>query len=390
MKTKFVLTIFLLIVLVSGFGWATGVAFADTPCDSAYVTQAGDVITVQSNGVDDTENMQCAFDAAVAAGPGVDVRLGAGTYHTAQIVVNNFHGNFYGAGSRYTTITNMPNLYVTPVDFYFNPPSAANPWPSLFAFVEGDFVVSDLAIHISGDDGTTGWTIFGIDPPITELAHGIVILGTYADARFEDLLVAGEPTDNSLLGYNVINGILYEGFIGETPPPISGTFKVVGSTFRNVGSGTPIVNLYQAKVVINNNTFEDVVFGMDGGDFVYSSLEFSHNKVKAYIGMDIYNIYALEDVGSTFLIKNNRFQGALGPILEQTFGDGNECLFLGNNVQRVTEIGILLGSEISGCRVVGGNNKTNVLDLGTGNVLVGVNNMGTGVGPAIRTLLKMK
>jgi len=142
--------------------------------------------------------------------------------------------------------------------------------------------------------------------------------------------------------------------------------------------------------VINNNTFEDVFLGMDGGDFVYSSLEFSHNKVKAYIGVDIYNIFTLEDVESTFLIKNNVFQGTLGPILEQSFGDGNECLFLGNNIQRVTDIGILLGSEISGCTVVGGSNKTNVLDLGADNVLVGVNNMGTGVGPEIRTLLKMK
>jgi hypothetical protein len=390
MKTKFVLTIFLVIVLVSSFSWATSVAYADPSCDSTYVAQSGDVITVQPNGVDDTENVQCAFDVAVAAGPGVDVQLGEGTYHTAQIVVNGFQGNFRGAGSNHTTVTNLPNLYVTPENFYFSPPSAVNPWPSLFAFVEGDFVVSDLAIQINGDDGTTGWTIFGIDPPITELAHGIAILGPYADAKFEDLLVEGEPANNALLGYNLINGIFYEGFIGETPPPISGLFTVVDSTFRRVGSGTPISNLYQANVVINNNTFEDVFLGMDGGDFVHSSLEFSYNKVNAYIGMDIYNIFALEDVESSFLIKNNGFQGTLGPILEQTFGEGNDCLFLGNNVQKVTDIGILLGQDIYGCTVVGGSNKTNVLDLGTENTLVGVNNMGTGVGPEIQTLLKMR
>jgi len=390
MKTKLVLTIFLLIVLVSGFGWATDVAFADTPCDSAYVTQLGNEITVQPNDVDDTENIQCAFDAAVAAGPGLDVQLVKGTYRMAQIVVNDFYGNFYGAGSKYTTVTNLPNLYVTPENFYFNPPSAANPWPSLFVFVQGDFVVSDLAIHISGDDGTTGWTIFGIDPPITELAHGIAILGPYADAKFEDLLVEGEPANNALLGYNLINGIFYEGFIGEVPLPISGNFKVVDSAFRSVGSGTPISNLYQANVVINNNIFQDVFLGMDGGDLVNSSLEFSHNKVNAYIGVDIYNIFAIEDVESTFLIKNNVFQGTLGPILEQTFGEGNDCLFLGNNVQKVTDIGILLGQDIYGCIVVGGSNKTNVLDLGTENTLVGVNNMGVGVGPEIQTLLKMR
>ena len=389
MKTKLLLTIFLVAALVSGLALATGVAFADTPCDSAYVTQSENVITVSSTGVDDTENLQCAFDVAVAGGPGVDVQLSSGTFHTAQIVVNDFHGQFYGAGSKYTTVINLPNLYVTPVDMYLNPPSADNPWPSLFAFIGGDFVVSDLGIHISGDNGTTGWTIFGIDPPITELAHGVAVLGLHANSRFERILVEGESADNSLLGYNLINGIFYEGFIGEVSPPISGKFYVADSTFRQIGSGTPIYNLYQAEVVVSRNTFDDVFLGMDGGDLVNSSLEFSHNMVNGFIGLDIYNLDLVEDVGSAILVKNNRFRGVIGPILEQTFGDGNDCLLQGNNVQNVSDIGILLGEGIHGCTVVGGSSKTNVLDLGADNVLVGVNNMGTGVGLEIQTLLKM-
>lgn len=386
MKIKFMLTAFLVIVLVGVLTLVTSKAYAYTICNPAYVSQSGNVITVKPSGVDDTANIQCAFDTADS---GSEVRLRAGTFYTAQIVVNDFHGKFYGAGSKYTKVTNLPNLYVTPVDFYFNPPSENNPWPSLIVFVEGDFVVSDLAIHISGDNGTTGWTIFGIDPPIIELAHGIAVLGPYADSRFERLLVEGEPADNSLLGYNLINGIFYEGFVGEVPPPISGQFHVVDSTFRQVGSGTPLYNLYLAKVVVNKNTFDDVFLGMDGGDFVNSSLEFSQNTVNAFIGLDIYNLDLVEDVGSTILIRNNRFQGVIGPVLEQTFGDGNNCLLQGNNVQNTVGIGIFLGEGIRGCTVVGGSNKTNVLDLGLDNVLIGVNNMRTGVGPEIRTLLKM-
>lgn len=388
MKTKLFLAAFLVIALVSGLALFTGDAYADTPCDSANVVQSGDVLTVSPTGVDDTTNIQCAFDTAVATGPGVDVQLAKGTFHTAQIVVNDFHGKFYGAGSKYTTVINLPNLYVTPVDFYFDAPSADNPWPSLFAFVGGDFVVSDLAIRISGDNGTTGWTIFVGLPTITELAHGIAILGPHADSRFEGLLVEGEAADNSLLGYNLINGIFYEGFVGEVPPPISGLFQVVDSTFRQVGSGTPIYNLNQAKVVVSRNEFDDVFLGMDGGDLVNSSLEFSRNAVNAFIGLDIYNLDLAEDVGSTVLINNNRFQGVIGPALEQTFGDSNSCLLQGNNVQNTIDVGIFLGEGIRGCTVVGGSNKTNVLDLGTDNVLVGVNNMGTGVGPEIKTLLK--
>jgi len=383
------LPLFLVIVLVGGVAFATSEVFADTPCDSAYVTQSGNVISVQPNGADDTSNIQCAFDTAVATGPGGDVLLSSGTFYTAQIVVNDFHGKFHGAGSKYTTVVNLPNLYVTSVDFYFDPPSADNPWPSLFAFVGGDFVVSDLAVHISGDNGTTGWTIFGIDPPITELAHGIVVLGSHADSKFERVLVEGEPANNSLLGDNLINGIFFTGFIGEVPPPISGLFQITDSTIRQVGSGTPVSNLYQAEIVVSRNIFVDVFLGMDGGDFVYSSLEFSHNIVNAVIGFDLYDIFATEDAGSEFLIKNNVFRGAIGPALEMNFGHGNSCLLQGNNVQNVTDTGIYLGEGIRGCTVVGGSNKTNVFDDGTNNVLVGVNNMGSGVGPDIQTLMKL-
>jgi hypothetical protein len=111
--------------------------------------------------------------------------------------------------------------------------------------------------------------------------------------------------------------------------------------------------------------------------------------VNAIIGFDLYNIFATESVGSIFLTKNNVFRGAVGPALEMTFGEGNDCLLQGNNVQNVTDIGIFLGEGVHGCTVVGGSNKTNVLDLGTNNILVGVNNMGTGVGPDIQPLRRL-
>ena len=388
MKTKFLLTVFIIIALGVPFARSTGRVSADSACDSAYVTQMGNTLMVNPTGVDDTANLQCAFDEAIVMGAGAKVRLSSGTFHTAQIVVDGFYGQFVGAGMKNSVVTNLPNLYVTPENFYYDAPSTSNPWPSLFAFIDGDYVISDLAIHISGDDGTTGWTIFGIDPPIIELAHGFTILGTQANARFDSVLVEGEPAYNSLFGYNLINGIFYEGFIGEHSPPISGTFEVYNSVFRHVGSGTPVANLSDATVVISRNKFEEVFFGMDGGDFPYSSLEFSHNNVDAVIGFDLYNFDAPEDVEASFLIKYNVFRGEIGPAFEQTFGAGTSCLIMGNNVQNVTDIGIFLGPDITRCTVVGGSNKNNVLDLGTDNTLTGVNNMGTGVGPTIRHFMK--
>ena len=229
------LTTCMALVFALAFVGGAGAATAASLCNSAFVTQQGRTFTVLPTGTDDTANLQCAFDAAVAAGSGAEVRLSAGAFHTAQIVVNEFRGSFSGAGPGKTVLFNLPHLYVTPVDMYLNPPSAANPWPTLFAFVGGDFAISELAIHIVGDEPTTGWTFWGIAPPFREMAGGIIILGTRTDAHITDVLVEGEAKEATMFGYNLINGIYYEGWIGENSPPISGSFHVHNSTFRFVG-----------------------------------------------------------------------------------------------------------------------------------------------------------
>jgi len=397
MKTKFFVIVFTVLALVITLGWNTSAARAATSCNSAFVTLSGSVITVKPTGVDDTVNIQCAFDAAVASGPGVDVRLKSGTFHTAQIVVNNFHGKFTGAGAKNTVIFNLPNLYVTPVDMYLNLPSADNPWPSLFSFINGDFAIADMAIHISGDNGTTGWTIFGIDPPIIELAIAVAVLGTNANVRVDRILIEGELMENSLNGYNLINGVYFEGFQGDLPwPSISGSFQVYDSTFSRIASATPVFNLSGASVTISRNRFENVFDAVDSADLVNSSLTFTNNQVKdTFLGLWFYTNFT-EDSGSSFLVQNNVFSGyntviggSYGPLFDGLFGEGNTCLFQGNNVQNVSDIGIYLGTGIHGCTVVGGSNKTNVLDLGIDNILVGVNNMGTGVGPDIQPFMKL-
>ena len=392
MKTRLFLTISVVLVLIVTLAWNTSAVSANITCDPAFVTQEGGVFTVEPTGVDDTTNLQCAFNAAVTYGAGAKVQLQAGNFHTGQIVVNNFRGTFTGDGKEKTVVTNLPNLYVVPSDFYQNPPAVDNPWPALFAFVNGDFLISDLAIYISGENATTGWSIFGIDPPITELALAIGILGSEAYARVDHVSIEGEVMQNSLTGYSVINGIYFEGFIGEIPwHPLSGSFQLYHSTFKRVGFATPVMNISDATIKVSHNHYEDTFIAMDAADTLNSTLEFSHNKViNAWIGFDLWNNFVSEHVGSTFLIKSNVLQGELGIAFEQTFGEGNQCLILGNNVQNVNDIGIYLGSGTEGCTVVGGSNKSNVFDLGTDNILTGVNNMGTGVGPTIQAFLKMR
>lgn len=392
MKLKSFLTFWMMIALVIPFSWKNGKASADSACDSMYVVLTGKTYTVKPTGVDDTPNLQCAFDEAVAAGAGAKVELSSGTFHTAQIVVNNFYGTFKGNGAKNTVIINLPNLYVTPVDFYLSPPSAENPWSALFAFTGGNFLISDLAIHIVGQEPTTGWTVFGIDPPLKELSSAIVILGSQAHAEINRVLLEGEETDGWLFRYNLINGIFFEGFSGQYPwLPISGSFKVHHSVFQTQDSALPVYNLSNTTVVISNNDFEGNLSATLVSDLVNSRFEFSYNYVKGTIGVDFYTSDIPADTGSDFLIKNNVFQvDVVGVALEQVFGEGNKCLLQGNNVQNVTDLGIYLGPGTTGCTVVGGNNKVNVLDLGTGNILVGVNSRGTGVGPTIAHFMKNK
>lgn len=388
MKTKLFTTISLVLTLMFTLVWTASAVFAEPACDPDYVTQSGNVISVEPTGLDDTANLQCALDLAIVYGAGAKVQLEEGVFRTGQIVANNFQGEFTGAGMEKTKLYNIPNLYVTLEDFYFVPPSVENPWPSLFSFVGGNFNFSDLSIHVVGDTPTTGWTVWGIDPPLKELAVAICILGTEANANIEGVLIEGEFMEDTLFGYNLINGIFLEGFIGEPPPPISGKFSIQDSTFRRMASGTPVANVTDANIVISHNTYEEVQFAMDGGTFNDSYLEFSHNRIDAVVGFDLYDFFTPMDIGSSFLIKNNIFRGEMGVAFEQTFGEGNQCLILGNNVQLVTDIGIYLGPGTERCIVVGGSNKTNVLDLGIDNVLTGVDNIGSGIKPDT-SLLKL-
>ena len=63
------------------------------------------VVRPSGNCIDDTANLQTAFDMAAAAGPGSTVRLTKGTFYLCEpIVAVNFDGTFKGAGMDKTLI----------------------------------------------------------------------------------------------------------------------------------------------------------------------------------------------------------------------------------------------------------------------------------------------
>ena len=366
-------TMFLALGMGLGFCFSAWAA----PCNSSFVVRQGAIITVLPTGVDDTENLQCAFDTAVAVGQGTSVRLEEGTYHTRQIVVNDFNGTFTGAGANRSVLTNLPNLYVTLVNWYFNPPSADNPWPSLVAFVGGSFLVSDLGIHITGATPTTGWTVSGL-PTLYGMAHGFVVLGSRANAFFSRVDIEGEPTPSAIFPTNLLNAIYFEGHIGELSPPISGSFIVLDSTFGNVGSAAPVANVSNASILISRNNFQQCFDAMDVFGLLDSRFEFSSNTIEGGLfGGDVYDgtpgagATVLQVADSQIMVTNNVFNGQqFGVYIDATFTGGSKCMVVGNTFQNVANIGIYLGTGTSNCTVAG-NTQTTIVNLGTNNKVAG-------------------
>lgn len=399
MKSKFLLTVLVVFTLLVTLTGRTGAAPTGTECDAAFVSQSDNVITVRPTGVDDTANLQCAFDLAVVSGSEMEVSLAGGTFYTSQIVVHDFHGVFSGTGTEKTVIHNVQKMYVTPFDFYLEPPSAENPWPSLFSFFDGACQIHDLSMLIIGTP-TTSWASWGIQFH-PSLMFGIGIFGHHADVVVRDFVMRGEVStenpDAQPLYASVLNGIYMWGLDGDSNPPISGSLLIERSTFSDMVYGTPVANLFDMSVTITRNTFADNWFAMDGYDMEESALVFTQNKVlprqdnpMPRYGVAFYNVMLPEITGSTFLFANNQFEGEIGIDFEPILGTGNSCLFLGNNTQAVSDYPMFLGTDTHDCTVIGGSPKTNVIDLGTNNILVGVNNMGTGVGPSIQHFRKMK
>lgn len=338
------------VMLTLAFVLVLGTAAAQParPCNPAYVGLNGNTIRVSPTGVDDTANIQCAFDWAIDRGPGMTVRLAPGTFHTAQIYVYDFHGSFRGSGADKTLIVNLPNLYVTPVNGYFNLPSADNPLAILFSFVNGRFEIADLAIYMDDHDGnmTTGTTISGDWGSFTyyNFDAAIYITGTQADARVTRIMVEGEPIENpDDLQFTANDAVIYANvFAQDSPPPLSGSFRVTNSTFKTTGAGTSVGNVKDASILISHNTFEGNFEMFNGQDYVDSAIEIASNHGETIIGIFFDSVP--EVTGTKFVVRNNEFAGEYGVIFwySVTFGAGNTCLIKSNDFRQVLEWSVLL------------------------------------------------
>ena len=353
-------------------------------CDSNHVVRRGTVWQVLPTGMDDTANLQCAFDQAVTA-PGSTVLLGSGTYYTGQVAVLGFVGNFRGIGMDQTIIKTLDRpLRVTYLDFEVNlptPESGSNPWPSIFAFVGGNIIISDLSLYSTANSGTTGWTFTGFGVNVYELAHGFVVVGSMvpgqnyrqANAAVYRVRIEGLPRVGSLYGFNLINATYYEGFLGPDQLPLKGKFDVHDSRFRQVG-GTNLYNLYGSQVSITGNTYRDSFEGMDMGYLVNTDYSFGQNEVlniSSPFGFGGVLLYGSYD-SSTLSILGNTFTGVNGIFFDNTvaFSGDMKTQLLENAVEKDSGVGIYLSPGTRDCLIVCNSPADTVNNLGTDNKLV--------------------
>jgi len=323
-KEQVLISVFLIAILVLSSG--SMVAFAKN-----------NTIVVKPTGVDDTANIQAALNSCASPNPPCTVQLVSGTYIiSSQIVVTGFQGRFVGMGQGQTTINalgNMPGTTVTP--YWAQLPGPSDPWPSLFTFVGGSFVMSGMTITDTSPTPTMGWTdIEGVcsETPCTGLTEAIEVTGQKASAAFDHITVVGAAGDYD--GYNIAEAVHIEGTLlpsGWTDPfadtiMLTGAFAITNSVFIDT-SGSAMNFLLNSNVVICGNTISspDINSFFDGMDFLdisNTNVLVCGNQATALYGTAVRALQSVVKPGllpSTITITANHFiisEGANGANLQ--------------------------------------------------------------------------
>ena len=369
MRARLGLSTALSCVVACGSG--THPSSGDDPLTAACgrsVSRIGNLIEVVPSGSDDTRGLQCAIDAAIAAGIPMSIRLAAGTFHTRQLVAKSFLGRIAGSGMEQTTLatTGRP-MPVTPRDFTSKgEPGPDNPWPSLIAFVDGDFSVSDLTIRVADEAPTTGWSLSGL-PATRSLAHALVVTGRSARAAFERVTVVGKSTPSDpIAGHNVHGALVFAGLLPGSVP-LTGTFEVRGCSFVEVAAGVGASNLRSAAVTWMANASERTIIPAHLAELDATAVAVAGNRFQDGTA----GIQVVDGLSDTQLVlAGNQLDGRDGIEITASFGDGVSCFAIGNDIQTDAANGgvsVWLGPATRGCLVI---SRAPVRDEGTANRVI--------------------
>ena len=331
-------TVLVMVVAIAMLAWSAGPsASASARGTTALALSSGvhhHTIMVLPNGVDDTSDIQAAFNSCVGYGPGCTVQLVKGTYYTSQIVVTGFQGSFVGAGQGSTMILGNPSLASPTADpFWSALPGPGNPWPAMFTFVNGAFSISAMTISDTNYYPTLGWDWPGFGT-VTALWSWVLITGTQAYVSINHLTAIGGPGDQGPYpgnpdSFNNINGITFEGMLlpsGWSDPyadqiPLSGSFSLVSSSLQWAVSAVWTENVLDATGTICFNSIQTAGSGF--WDISASQLLFCGNvvtNVVSEVGVGfggIQSMYKTDLLPSTVSAVGNYFAvntGGAGPV----------------------------------------------------------------------------
>jgi hypothetical protein len=262
-------------------------------------------VTVAPTGVDDTANIQAAFNWAVLQGAGATVQLTEGNFYTNDVVVKDFDGTFKGAGEHSTVIDTLRGINpdADPVPVYEGTDDHGNELslsPTLFVFEGGgDITIKDMGFDITHPDP-------GV---LDDYLHGILgtwistILITKRSPEFyscdKEVVVEDLRFDANIGSYgwpNVLDG-MYIG--GMTHPdaahpndrrwsvnPFTATIRVSECTSNIANYPIVIGGLTNGGATIERNVVYSSHIGVFCGLLDNADIEIKRNYVEAtYFGM---------------------------------------------------------------------------------------------------------
>ncbi|MGD9091414.1 MAG: hypothetical protein PVF74_01095, partial [Anaerolineales bacterium] len=276
------------LLIANTSGYASG-------CDPAFVLQEGNIFTVLPTGIDDADNLQCAFDQAVITGPGSTVRLNEATYYISRSVdVVNFHGSFVGAGKDQTIIQNLDDGPFPLVNEPF-------PHPVLFRFYQDEngspstLDFSDMTIQAKGK--SVHWNYHGFDPLdsmiIIEIVGKVTGVEDYekstVNTSFDNMDIEGEAGDFLFRGVNVVEAIYIHGeginevvdglWLLKYHKPLIGNHSVTDCTFRNAHGAIDPWNMADSNFRVERSYFEYVDYATLISDLSNSTVNISRNEI---------------------------------------------------------------------------------------------------------------
>jgi hypothetical protein len=209
------------------------------------------------------------------------------------VEVSGFDGYFSGAGQQVTFITSLPNLPC-------GEQAEQNKWPSLFKFREGSTRMSDLTFEIVELEPCDAWRIIDCCTDRRDLGAVVMVTGQPIDESFSCANSLRDVANSSVsrvefvgpVGRVVDNHLYIAGENTLVDPdcvgrwkPLGGTHTVTSSSFVNAlsGLGHAIADgtLTVGGSPAAGNFFDGVGLGTRGFDDSNSTVEISHNDIRA-------------------------------------------------------------------------------------------------------------